>query len=190
MKLGDEWKTAFKTKFGLYEWLVMSFGLTNAPSTFMRLLNEVLRPSIGLFVVVYFDNILIYNKSMEEHLEHLRVVCDALRAARLFGNLEKCNFCTPHVSFLGYVVTPQGIEVDGSKIDAIQSWPTPMTVTQIRSFLGLAGFYRQFVRDFSSIAAPLHELTKKGIPFSWGTAQEEAFTILKDNNTCPLTTAT
>jgi hypothetical protein len=183
MKLGDEWKIAFKTKFGLYEWLVMPFGLTNAPSTFMRLMNEVLRPFIGLFVVVYFDDILIYNKSMEEHLEHLHVVCDALHAARLFGNLEKCNFFTPRVSFLGYVVTPQGIEVDSSKIDAIQSWPTPMIVTQIRGFLGLAGFYQRFVHDFSSIAAPLHELTKKGIPFSWGTAQEEAFTIQKDKLT-------
>jgi hypothetical protein len=147
------------------------------------LMNEVLRPFIGLFVVVYFDDILIYSKSMEEHLEHLRAVCDALRAARLFGNLEKCNFCTPRVSFLGYVVTPQGIEVDGGKIDAIQSWPTPTTVTQIQSFLGLAGLYRRFVRDFSSIAAPLHELTKKGIPFSWGAAQEETFTILKDRLT-------
>jgi hypothetical protein len=183
MKLGDEWKMAFKTKFGLYEWLAMPFGLTNAPSTFMRLMNEVLRSFIGLFVVVYFNDILIYNKSMEEHLEHLRVVCDALRAARLFGNLEKCNFCIPRVSFLGYVVTPQGIEVDGSKIDAIQSWSTPTTVTQIWSFLGLAGFYRPFVRDFSSIATPLHELTKKGILFSWGTTQEEAFTILKDKLT-------
>jgi hypothetical protein len=173
MKLGDEWKMTFKTKFGLYEWLVMPFGLTNAPSTFMRLMNEV----------VYFDDILIYSKSMEEHLEHLCTVCDALCAARLFGNLEKCNFCTPRVSFLSYVVTLQGIKVDGSKIDVIQSWPMPTTVTQIRSFLGLAGFYRRFVCDFSSIAAPLHELTKKGIPFSWGTTQEEAFTILKDKLT-------
>ncbi|WVZ80755.1 hypothetical protein U9M48_028208 [Paspalum notatum var. saurae] len=174
MKLGDEWKTAFKTKFGLYEWLVMPFGLTNSPSTFMRLMNEVLRPFIGLFVVVYFDDILIYSKIMEVHLEHLSTVFDALRAARLFGNVEKCTFCTQRVSFLSYVVTPQGIEVDSSKIDAIRDWPTPTTVTQIRSFLGLAGFYRRFVRDFSSIAAPLHELTKKGVPFAWGDSQEEA----------------
>jgi transposase InsO family protein len=183
MKLGDEWKTAFKTKFGLYEWLVMPFGLTNAPSTFMRLMNEVLRAFIGKFVVVYFDDILIYSKSMEAHLDHLRAVFTALRDARLFGNLEKCVFCTDRVSFLGYVVTPQGIEVDQAKVEAIQGWPVPKTITQVRSFLGLAGFYRRFVKDFSTIAAPLNALTKKGVPFSWGTTQENAFTMLKDKLT-------
>ena len=165
MKLGDEWKTAFKTKFGWYEWLVMPFGLTNTPSTFIRLMNEVLRPFIGKFVVVYFDDILIYSKSMDDHMIHLRAVFDALRVARLFGNLEKCTFCTDRVSFLGYVVTPQGIEVDEAKIEAIKSWPVPKTITQVRSFLGLAGFYCCFVKDFSTVAAPLHELIKKGVDF-------------------------
>ena len=183
MKLGDEWKTAFKTKFGLYEWLVMPFGLTNAPSTFMRLMNEVLRSFIGRFVVVYFDDILIYSRSLEEHLDHLRAVFNALRDAHLFGNLEKCTFCTDRVSFLGYVVTPQGIEVDQAKVEAIHSWPVPCTVTQVRSFLGLAGFYRRFVKDFSTIAAPLHELTKKGATFTWAAAQQDAFKTLKDKLT-------
>ncbi|WVZ52686.1 hypothetical protein U9M48_003723 [Paspalum notatum var. saurae] len=156
MKLGDEWKTAFKTKFGLYEWLVMPFGLTNAPSTFMHLMNEK-------FVVVYFDDILIYSKSFDEHLDHLRVVFVALRDARLFANHEKCTFCTDRVGFLGYIVTPQGIEV--------------------RSFLGLAGFYWLFVKDFSTIVAPLNELTKKGVTFHWGITQEKAFNTLKDKLT-------
>jgi hypothetical protein len=108
---------------------------------------------------------------------------DALRAARLFANMDKCIFCTQRVSFLGYVVTPQGIEVDSSKIVVIQEWPTPMTVTQIWSFLGLAGFYRMFVHDFSSIAAPLHELTKRDVPFDWSDSQELAFHTLKDKLT-------
>jgi hypothetical protein len=106
-----------------------------------------------------------------------------LRAAQLFANMEKCIFCTRRVSFLGYVVTPQGIEVDSNKIAAIWEWPTPTTVTQIRSFLGLAGFYRRFVRDFSSIAAPLHELTKKDVPFAWSDSQEVPFSTLKDKLT-------
>jgi hypothetical protein len=183
MKLGDEWKTAFKTKFGLYEWLVMPFGLTNAPSTFMRLMNEVLRSFIGKFVVVYFDDILIYSKSLDEHIEHLRTIFGALCVARLFANHEKCTFCTDRVAFLGYVVTPQGIEVGEAKIEAIKSYPIPATLTQLWSFIGLAGFYQHFVRDFSTIAAPLNGLMKKGVPFYWGAAQEYSFNTLIDKLT-------
>jgi hypothetical protein len=179
MKTGDEWKTAFKTKFGLYEWLVMPFGLTNAPSTFMRLMNHVLRALIGIFVVVYFDDILIYSKSFDEHMIHIRLVLEELRKEKLSANLEKCSFCTNHVVFLGFVVSGKGLEVDETKVQAIKDWPTPVNVSQVISFHGLAGFYRRFVRDFSTIAAPLNELTKKGLEFKWGQSQENAFQELK-----------
>jgi hypothetical protein len=182
MKLGDEWKTTFKTKFGLYEWLVMHFGLTNAPSTFMRLMNEVLRSFIGNFVVVYFDDILIYSKSLDEHIEDLRAVFGALREARLFLTLRSAPFAP--IELLSFtLLTPQGIEVDEAKIEAKKSWPIPATLTQLWSFLSLMGFYRHFMRDFSTIAAPLNDLTKKGAPFYWGPAQEHSFNTLIDKLT-------
>jgi hypothetical protein len=161
----------------------MPFSLTNAPSTFMRLMNEVQRPFIGKFVVVYFNDILIYSKSLNEHIEHLRVVSCALREARLFANLEKCTFCTDWVAFPSSVVTPQGIEVDELKIEAIKSWPIPATLTQLQSFLGLTGFYWCFMRDFSTIAAPLNDLMKKGDLFCWGVAQDQPFHTLIDKLT-------
>lgn len=145
IKPGDEWKTAFKSKEGLYEWLVMPFGLTNAPSTFMRLMNQVLRPFIGSFVVVYFDDILIYSKNKGEHLTHLRQVLDVLKENQLYINLKKCTFCTNKLLFLGYVVGEDGIHVDEEKTKAIRDWPTPKSVSEVRSFHGLATFYRRFV---------------------------------------------
>jgi hypothetical protein len=149
----------------------------------MCLMNEVLRSFIGKFVVVYFDDILIYSKLLDEHIEHLRAVFGTLREARLFANLDKCTFCTDQVTFLGYVVTPQGIEVDEAKIEAIKSWPIPATLTQLRSFLDLAGFYRRFMRDFSTITTPLNDLMKKGVAFYWGAAQERSFNTLIDKLT-------
>jgi hypothetical protein len=153
----------------------MPFGLTNAPSTFMRLMNEVLRAFIEKFMVVYFDDILIYSTSIHEHIDHLRAVFNALHDAHLFGNLEKwiesrfLDMLSLHRDFV---------------VEAIHGWPTPKNVSQVQSFLCLAGFYRRFVKDFSTIAAPLNELTKKGVPFSWGTRQENAFNMLKDKLTC------
>jgi hypothetical protein len=179
MKLGDEWKTAFKTKFGLYEWLVMPFGLTNAPSTFMVLMNHVLRAFIGKFVIVYFDDILIYSKSFDEHLDHIHQVFAVLREEKLYGNIAKCTFCTDRVVFLGFVISTDGIQVDEEKVKAIKDLPTPLNVSQVRTFHGLAGFYRCFVKDFSMITAPLNNLTKKDVPFKWGDEQDQAFNELK-----------
>jgi hypothetical protein len=171
MKEGDEWKTAVKTKHGLYEWLVMPFRVTNAPSTFMCLMNHVLRTFIGKFVVVYFDDILIYSKNLNEHLDHLRNVLSVLRSEQLYANLKKCTFCMEKIVFLGYVVTAQGIEMDKEKVKAIRDWPTPKLVSEVRSFHGLASFYRRFVKDFSTIAAPLTEIVKKSVGFKWNDEQ-------------------
>jgi len=180
MKEGDEWKTAFKTKHGLYEWLVMPFGLANAPSTFMRLMNHVLRAFIGKFVVVYVDDILIYSKNLNEHLDHLRNVLSVLRSEQLYANLKKCTFCMEKIVFLGYVVTAQGIEMNEEKVKPIRDWPTPKSVSEVRSFHGLASFYRRFVKDFSTIAAPVIEIVKKSVGFKWNDEQDEAFNLLKD----------
>jgi hypothetical protein len=179
MKLGDEWKTTFKTKFGLYEWLVMPFGLTNAPSTFMHLMNHVLRAFIGKFVVIYLDDILVYSKSFDEHLDHIHQVLAVLREEKLYGNIAKCTFCRDLVVFFGFVISAYGIQVDEEKVKAIKDWATPLNVSQVRSFHGLAGFYRRFVNDFSMIAAPLNNLTKKDVPFKWGDEQDQAFNELK-----------
>jgi len=142
-------KLHLKLSFGLYEWMVMPFGLTNAPSTFMRLMNNVLRHFIGKFVVVYFDDILIYSKTRDDHIEHLRSVLEMLRKESLYANRDKCTLCTNQVVFLGFVVSSKGVQVDEEKVKAIRDWPAPKNVSEVRSFHGLVSFYWQFVKDFS-----------------------------------------
>ncbi|KAI9166203.1 hypothetical protein LWI28_027951 [Acer negundo] len=183
MKEGDKWKTTFKTKYGLYEWLVMPFGLTNAPSTFMRLMNHGLCAFIGKFVVVYFVDILIYNKNLDKHVEHLKLVLGVLRAEKLFANLKNCTFWTDKFVFLGFVVNAKGIGVDGEKVKAIKEWPKPTNVGQVRSFHRLAFFYRRFVRDFSTLATLLTEVIRKNVGFKWGNEQEKAFNLIKEKLT-------
>uniref|UniRef100_A0A7N2MS55 Reverse transcriptase n=1 Tax=Quercus lobata TaxID=97700 RepID=A0A7N2MS55_QUELO len=182
MKEGDKWKSAFKTKYGLYKWLVMPFGLTNAPSTFIRLMNHALRAFIDRFVVVYFDDILVYSKNLDEHINHLHCVLAVLRKEKLYANLKKCSFCMDKVVFLGYVVSAKGIEVDEEKVKAIKEWPTPKLITEVRSFHGLASFYRRFVKDFSTLAVPLTEIVKKSVGFKWGSEQGLAFIEIKERS--------
>ena len=175
---GDEWKTAFKIKDGLYEWRVMPFGLSNAPSTFQWLMIEVLRPFIGKFVVVYFDDILIYSRGREDHQHHLRQVCDALLREKLYAHPKKCYFFTTEVSFLGFIVSAQGVSADPEKVRAISSWPRPSTIHDVRSFIGLATFYRRFVQNFSYVTAPITDCLKLE-PLQWTEAAEQAFDRLK-----------
>ena len=176
---GDEWKTAFKTREGLFEWMVMPFGLSNAPSTFMRVMNQALRPFIGKFVVVYFDDILIFSMTLDDHMSHLREVLLVLRRDKLFATLKKCAFGSPQVHFLGYIVSAEGLAVDPDKVSAIKSWPEPRTISEARSFHGLASFYRRFVPQFSAIMALFTNCIKDS-NFSWTQAATSAFNIIKE----------
>jgi len=144
----------------------MPFGVTNAPTVFMDYMNRIFRPFLDMFMVVFIDDILIYSKNKEEHADHLRVVLAVLREHQLYGKLSKCEFWLEEVQFLGHVISAQGIVVDPSKIDIVLKWERPQTVTEVRSFLGLAGYYRRFVEGFSKMVSPLTQLTRKDQPFS------------------------
>lgn len=160
-------KTAFRTRYGHYEFVVMPFGLTNAPAVFMDLMNRIFGPYLDDFVVVFVDDILIYSKNDEDHDRHLEIVLETLRRNQLYAKYEKCDFWQDKVKFLGHVVSKDGVSVDPSKVEAVMEWKQPTTVTEIRSFLGLAGYYRRFIEGFSSIAAPLTKLTRKDVLFIW-----------------------
>ena len=179
IKDSDVPKSAFRTRYGHYEFLVMPFGLTNAPAAFMDLMNRVFSEYLDKFVIVFIDDILIYSKDQEEHKEHLRITLQTLQEHQLYAKFSKCEFWLDSVQFLGHVISKDGITVDPAKIEAVSKWPVPTTVTDIRSFLGLAGYYRRFVEGFSSLAAPLTALTRKDKKFEWTEKCEQNFRELK-----------
>ncbi|GJV48223.1 putative reverse transcriptase domain-containing protein [Tanacetum coccineum] len=172
-------KTAFRTRYGHYEFQVMPFGLTNAPAVFMDLMNRVCKPYLDKFVIVFIDDILIYSKNKQEHEEHLKLILELLKKEELYAKFSKCEFWIPKVQFLGHVIDSEGIHVDPAKIESIKDWTSPKSPTEIRQFLGLAGYYRRFIEGFSKIAKPMTKLTQKKVKFVWGDKQEAAFQLLK-----------
>nr|KYP51107.1 Retrovirus-related Pol polyprotein from transposon 17.6 [Cajanus cajan] len=172
-------KTAFRTRYGHYEYLVMPFGVTNAPGVFMDYMNRIFHPYLDRFVVVFIDDILVYSKTREEHVEHLRIVLQTLKEKQLYAKLSKCEFWLDGVNFLGHVISKGGIDVDPAKVEAVLEWRTPRSVFEIRSFLRLAGYYRRFIENFSRLALPLTKLTKKDQPFVWDSRCKESFQELK-----------
>ncbi|WVZ75572.1 LOW QUALITY PROTEIN: hypothetical protein U9M48_023611 [Paspalum notatum var. saurae] len=172
-------KTAFSTRYGLYEYLVMSFGLTNALAFFMYMMNSMFMNELDKFVVVFIDDILIYSKSEKEHEEHLQIVLDWLIEHKLYAKFSKCAFWLKEVSFLGHILSEKGVAVDPSKVEDVLNWKQPESVTEIRSFLGLGGYYRRFIKDFSKTAKPMTSLTKKNAKYLWSPKCEEAFQTLK-----------
>ena len=154
-------KTAFVTRYGSFEYLVMPFGLCNAPATFQRIMNTILRDGLDKFVLVFLDDILIFSRTKEEHEQHIRTILERLRTEKFFGRLKKCDFFKTEVEYLGFDVGAYGIKPSLSKVQAMADWPVPTSVKDVRSFLGLASFYRKFIQFFSEIAAPLTDLTKR-----------------------------
>ncbi|KAF5785586.1 putative nucleotidyltransferase, Ribonuclease H [Helianthus annuus] len=179
IKDSDIPKSAFRTRYGHYEFLVMPFGLTNAPVVFMDLMNRVFHEFLDKFVIVFIDDILVYSKSKEEHEYHLRTVLEILRQKKLYAKFSKCELWLDQVAFLGHVVSDEGISMDPAKVEAITKWPIPTSVTEVRSFLGLAGYYRRFVEGFSTIALPLTQLLRKGVKYAWNDDREKSFQELK-----------
>jgi hypothetical protein len=172
-------KTTFTTRYGLFKYLVKSFGLTIAPAHFMCLTNSVFMPELDKFVIVFIEDILIYLRSMEEHEEHLQIVLQQLRDHQLYAKFSKCEFWIKEVPFLGHVVSPEGITVDPSKVKEVLEWKQPTKVSEVQNFLGLASYYRRFIPNFSKIMKPITELLKKGNKYLWSGTCDEAFKHLK-----------
>ncbi|KAL0550089.1 hypothetical protein IC582_014587 [Cucumis melo] len=184
IKLGDEWKTTFKTNKGLFEWLVMLFGLFNAPSTFMRLMNQILQPFLNQFIVVYFDDILIYSSSKEDHLKNIQLLFTAFQENKLQINLKKCELLCYSIHFLGFIISFNDISVDSKKINSISYWTQPKTLKDIQCFLASSSFYSMFIKNFSTIVAPMTNYLKNG-SFQWGQVEKDSFCQLKLALTSP-----
>ena len=181
IKKGDEWKTAFRTRYGLYEYLVMPFGLANAPATFQNMMNDIFRDLIDQGVLVYMDDFLIYTKTMDEHIEIVKDILSRLQLWELAVEIDKCEFHQTQVEFLGYIISPDGFSMSDRKIKCIQEWETPKTVKEVQSFLGFANFYRRFIENFSKICKPLTSLTAGGkTSIKWAADCEDAFIELKN----------
>ena len=171
----DILKTSFRTRYGHFEFTVMPFGLTNVPAAFMDLMHRVFQPYLDQFVMVFVNDILLYSQSEWEHEYHLRIVLQLLRDHQLYAKFSKCEFLLTEVRFLGHVVSASGVSVGPEKVEAVMTWERPKSVFEIRSLLGLAGYYRRFIEDFSRIAAPMTRLTRKEVKFEWDDRCEEAF---------------
>ena len=172
-------KTAFKMRYGHFEFTVMPFGLTNAPATFTDLMHRVFQLYLDQFVVVFVDDILIYSQSEREHEYHLSIVLQLLRDHQLYAKFSKCEFWLTEVRFLGHIVSTSRVSVDPEKVEAVMSWKRPNSIFKIHSFLGLVGYYRRFIEDFSQLAAPMTKLTWKEVKFEWNDRCEKAFQELK-----------
>ena len=172
-------KTSFRTRYGHFDFTVMPFGLTNALAAFMDLMHRIFQPYLDQFVIVFMDGILIYSQSEWEHEYHLRIVLQLLRDHHLYAKFSKCEFWLTEVRFLGHVVSASGVSVDPEKVEVVMTWERPKSVFEICSFLGLAGYYRRFIEDFSRTAAPMTRLTRKEVKFEWDDRCEEAFQELK-----------
>ena len=177
---GDEWKTAFRTRYGHFEYTVMPFGLTNAPAVFQHMANDIFRDLLDICLIIYLDDLLIYSKTQEEHDSHVLLVLKRLRENGLYAKLEKCSFDCKQVEFLGYVISSKGISMDPAKVKAVLEWQTPRSLRDVQCFLGFANFYRKFIQDYSKIILPLTQLTKKGHAFLWSNEADMAFRHLKE----------
>ncbi|KAF8748439.1 hypothetical protein RHS01_10846 [Rhizoctonia solani] len=180
VKEGDKWKTAFRTKYGLYKSLVMTFGLTNAPAAFQHFMNKLFKDLLDVCVIIYLDDILIYSKDDASHTQHVHEVLRRLLENQLFCKASKCTFHVTSVEYLGIIVSDKGFSLDKLKIQAVQEWPVPTKVKEVQLFLGFANFLRRFVANFSHMARPLHNLVRKDTPWKWDTREQEAFQGLKD----------